>query len=367
MSAPVYFIDNRASAGRRNLDRLARLMRRAGVNEVVARGDLVAIKLSFGELGNLGYVHPAYVRTIVEIVKKAGGRPLLMDSNTLYAGSRSNGHDTLLTALSNGFSFATVGAPLMVVDGLLGHDYREVAIPGSLYSAVKIGSAILEADALISVAHLKGHMISGFGAQIKNLSMGCAPRSGKQMMHSDVKPTVNPERCVGCGRCLRWCPQQAISLEGARAHIETDACIGCGECVTSCMHEAVIISYQSEAGLVQRKMAEFALGAIIDKKGKFLGVSFLNNVTPDCDCASWSDAPLVPDVGVLAGIDPLALDQAGYDLCNAQPGLAASALGKGGVEAADKFAYVHHVDPTVQLAHGESIGLGSRSYQLSRL
>ncbi|NLT34535.1 MAG: DUF362 domain-containing protein [Gaiellales bacterium] len=366
MSAPVHFVDNRASAGRRNLDRLVRLMKRAGLGDVVSRGDLVAIKLSFGELGNLGYIHPAYVRTVVEAVRKVGGRPVVMDSNTLYAGSRSNGHDTLLTALSNGFSYATIGAPLMVVDGLRGHDYREVAVPGSIYQRVKIGSGVLDADALLSLAHFKGHMLSGFGGQIKNLSMGCAPRSGKQMMHSDVRPEVERGRCVGCGRCMEWCPQKAISLQGGVAVIDRDSCIGCGECVTSCMHGAVAVSWEAEAGTVQRKMAEFALGVVHGKRHKFLGVTFINNVTPDCDCAAWSDAALVPDVGIVAGRDPVALDQAGYDLCNAQLGIAASALGRRGVEAADKFAYVHDVDPTVQLQHGEEVGLGSRSYELIR-
>jgi len=132
------------------------------------------------------------------------------------------------------------------------------------------------------------------------------------------------------------------------------------------MHGAVAVSWEAEAGTVQRKMAEFALGVVHGKRHKFLGVTFINNVTPDCDCAAWSDAALVPDVGIVAGRDPVALDQAGYDLCNAQLGIAASALGRRGVEAADKFAYVHDVDPTVQLQHGEEVGLGSRSYELIR-
>jgi uncharacterized Fe-S center protein len=392
VGAQVFFIDNRAGAGRSNLDRLGRLLAKAGLASVVAKGDLVAIKLSFGEKGNLGYIHPVYVRRVVEAVKKLGGRPVLMDSNTLYKGSRSNAHDSLVTALENGFSYATVGAPLLILDGLDSHDYRDVPVPGTLYQTVKIGSGIADAAALISLAHVKGHLASGLGAQIKNLSMGAAPRSGKQMMHSDVHPEVQGDVCIACGRCIKWCPQAAISLESPAAgaasegagassdgagrlgsavrrtaSIDPGLCIGCGECVANCPSGAIGISWESETGLVQRKMAEFALGALAGKRGKFLGVSFALNVTPDCDCFPWSDAALVPDVGILAGTDPVALDQAAYDLVNAQEGLPGTALGRRGRSAKDKFAAVHKgIDPTVQLAHGEAIGLGTRDYDLVR-
>lgn len=396
MSAKVFFIDNRAGTGRTNLDRLGRLLAKAGLASVVAKGDLVAIKLSFGERGNLGYVHPVYVRRVVDAVKKLGGRPVLMDSNTLYKGSRSNAHDSLVTALENGFSYATVGAPLLILDGLDSHDYREVPVAGQIYESVKIGSGIADAAALISLAHVKGHLVSGFGAQIKNLSMGVAPRSGKQMMHSEVHPEVQGDVCIGCGRCVKWCPQEAISLvaaepapggpvpaapvlvapgpaepgpaEGAArkvASIDPRLCVGCGECVATCPSGAIGISWESETGLVQRKMAEFALGALTGKDGKFLGVSFALNITPDCDCYPWSDAAMVPDVGILAGTDPVALDQASYDLVNAQEGLPDTALGRKGRSAPDKFAAVHQgVDPTVQLAHGQAVGLGTREYEL---
>jgi uncharacterized protein len=387
VGSQVWFIDNRAGAGRGNLDRLGRLLGKTGLAAVVARGDLVAIKLSFGERGNLGYIHPVYVRRVVEAVKKLGGRPVLMDSNTLYKGSRSNAHDSLVTALENGFSYATVGAPLLILDGLDSHDYREVEVPGTIYQTVKIGSGIADATALISLAHVKGHLVSGFGAQIKNLSMGAAPRSGKQMMHSDVHPEVQGDVCIACGRCVKCCPQEAITVSPAPrpsvstqleageagvsarriASIDADRCVGCGECVANCPSGAIDISWQSETNLVQRKMAEFALGALSGKEGKFLGVSFALNITPDCDCYPWSDAAIVPDVGILAGTDPVALDQAAYDLVNAQEGLPATALGRKGRAAGDKFAAVHRgVDPTVQLAHGEEIGLGTRSYDLVR-
>jgi len=362
--ADVHFIDTRASAGRPNLVRLRRLLKKAGIRGVVERDDLVAIKLSFGELGNVGFIQPPFVRTVVEEVLRLGGRPVLMDSNTLYAGSRSNAYDSLVTALKNGFSYATVGAPILILDGLVGRDFREVPVPGFIYDRVKIGTGLLDADALISLAHFKGHMLAGFGGQIKNLSMGGAPRSGKQMMHSDVKPQVNEDSCTACGRCAKWCPAQAITVQ-EHAAIDAERCIGCGECTVTCTRRAIEVSWESEAGLVQKKMAEFALGALTGKAGKFLGVSFMMRITPDCDCANWSDAPITPDVGILAGLDAVALDQAAHDLVNRQEGIVASALGKRGVSAPDKFAHIHRLDPTVQLAHGQEIGLGTREYRIA--
>ncbi len=364
MAADVHMIDMRASAGRPNLVRLRRLLKKAGLRGVIERGDLVAVKLSFGELGNVGFIQPPFVRTVVEEVLRLGGRPVLMDSNTLYAGSRSNAYDSLVTALKNGFSYATVGAPVHILDGLVGRDFREVSVPGILYDRVKIGTGLLDADALISLAHFKGHMLAGFGGQIKNLSMGGAPRSGKQMMHSDVKPEVHVDRCAACGRCARWCPAEAISVD-TYAVIDPERCIGCGECTVTCTRDAIEVSWESEAGVVQQKMAEFALGALAGKEGKFLGVSFVMRVTPDCDCANWSDAPIVPDVGILAGTDPVALDQAAYELVNQQEGIASSALGTKGVAAEDKFAHIHKLDPSVQLEHGRAVGLGTRDYRLA--
>ena len=378
----VHLMDNRASSRHKNLDKLGRLLRAAGLRDVVSKGDLVAVKLTFGERGSTGFIHPVYVAKVVEEIKRAGGRPILTDANTLYSGARSNAYDSLTTALRNGFSYATVGAPIVILDGLVGHDYREVAISGTIFERVKIGTAILDADSLVSLAHFKGHMLGGFGGQIKNLGMGCAPRSGKQMMHSDFRPDIHLSLCKGCRMCKTWCPEGAISLVeaasleaagercketiGARlvAQVDLEKCVGCGECVATCPEGAIKVSWDSAAERVQQKMAELALGALEAKRERFLGVSFILNVTPDCDCVPWSDASIVPDVGVAAGRDPVALDQACYELVNAQAGIRTSALGDQGVSTPDKFAFLHKVDPTAQLKHGELIGLGLRSYEL---
>lgn len=371
MTSTLYFTPNRASAKSKTLDRLRRLLEKAGLPERIKHDDLVALKLSFGERGNVGFIHPVYVRTVVEMVKEAGGRPVLMDSNTLYRGFRNNGHDSLVTALQNGFSFATVGAPLVMLDGLRGLEHRPVAIDGEIYDEVKIGSGILDADVVLSLAHFKGHMLSGIGGQIKNLSMGGAPRSGKQMMHSDVLPEVSTGECSGCATCMEWCPEGAISMETAEnergrvAVIDTQVCIGCGECVVTCTTGAIAVRLSGESDRIQKKMAEFALGVVAGRQDRFFGVNFVLNVTPDCDCTPWSDAPLIPDIGIVAGLDPVALDQCSYDLCNKQRGLPGTALGEEGVDAPDKFAAVHGgVDGTIQLEHGRRIGLGVREYEL---
>lgn len=364
----VYHLTPRASSTHKNLARLSDALHRAGLAEVVSEGDLVAVKVSFGERGNVTYVHPGYVRATVDAIRDVGGLPILMDSSTLYGGLRSNAHDHLETALRNGFSYATVNAPIMMLDGIRGRDYREVEIPGSIFSRVQIGTGILDADSIVSLAHFKGHMLTGFGGQIKNLSMGASARIGKLAMHADVLPAVDADKCTVCGTCAGVCPEGAITLEAETAVIDAAVCVGCGECIASCPDRALAIPRGSTGERIQRKMAEFALGALAGRQDRYLGVNFALDVTPDCDCVSWSDTPIVPDAGIVAGSDPVALDQAAYDLCNAQPGLPQSALGADGADAPDKFSYVNDgVDPAVQLEHGEELGLGTRRYRLEAL
>ncbi|GAW91504.1 DUF362 domain-containing protein [Calderihabitans maritimus] len=366
MAAEVYFADMRAKKGSNLLDKVERLFDRAGFAELIAPKDLVALKVHFGERGNTAYIRPTFVRRIVDKVKKKGGKPFLTDANTLYVGSRANAVDHLETAIENGFAYAVVGAPLIIADGLTGKDYIKVPISGKHFKEVKIGSVVYHADAIIGVTHFKGHEATGFGGTIKNIGMGLGSRSGKQMMHSDILPSINPEKCVACGKCIPWCPGEAIEIREKKAVIITDKCMGCGECTVTCPQQAIAINWKTEPDVIQEKMAEYALGVLQDKKNKAGFFSFVMNVTPDCDCFSWSDAPIVPDVGILASRDPVALDQACLDLVNDQIALTNSRLGNKN-DYEDKFRCIHGIDGTLQLTHAEKLGLGSRRYELIKI
>lgn len=371
----VYFISSRANSRERNLTKYRRLLKNLDLGRIIGERDLVAIKTSFGERGNLTYLRPQYVRVIVDEVKRLGGRPFLTDANTLYAGGRQNSCDHVVTAIENGFGYEVTGAPIVISGGLLGFDYRTVPVNGEHFTEAKIAPAALDADAIISVAHFKGHMICGFGGALKNLGMGFGARAGKQMMHSDVHPEVQDATCDGCARCYKWCPEKAISLVAGPADkkhkvawVDDEACIGCGECVATCFTGAIGISWKSDPAIVQQKLAEYAAAALHEKKGKFAAINFIIDVTPDCDCLGWSDNAIVPNIGIAASYDPVAVDAASLDLVNRARGSAMSALDEAGITSDNKFGSVHHgIDPTAQLVHGEKIGLGERAYELISL
>lgn len=371
LASRVFFTDARATGNRSLLAKLDRLLRRAGLDEVAAKGELVAVKLHFGERGNTRHLRPQFVRRVVERLKRRGARPFLTDANTLYRGSRANAVDHLETALENGFAYAAVNAPLIIADGLTGKDYVKVEINQKHFRQVHISSAVYFADVLVALSHFKGHEATGFGGALKNLGMGCGSRSGKQQMHSVVRPRVRAAVCRACKRCLQWCPAAAIRVAEV-AEIDADRCLGCGECVVTCPHGAITINWETEVADLQERIVEYAFGVLKDKPGKAFFVNFVLDVTPDCDCPSWSDVPVVPDVGILASQDPVALDQACYDLVKQQPGLAGTRLddrrgrGQGG-PGDDKFWAIHGVDGTIQLAYAAALGLGSREYELVRI
>jgi len=363
----VYFTDLRANSKENLLDKVDKLFKAAGFAEIIKPKDLVALKIHFGEKGNTAYIRPQFVRRIVDKVKECRGKPFLTDANTLYAGSRSNAVDHLQTAIENGFDFAVVNCPLVIADGLTGKDYINVPIEGGKHlNEVKIGSAAYHANAIIAITHFKGHELTGFGGALKNLGMGLGSRGGKQIMHSDVLPSVTSEKCLACGMCYEWCPAGAIEIEG-HAVINEDICIGCGECTVTCPEGAIKVNWKTTPDIIQEKIAEYTAGVLKNKKGKAGYITFLVNVTPECDCVSYSDVPLVHDIGILASKDPVAIDQACIDLVNKAKVLQTSRIGDT-PDVEDKFRAVHkNVDWSVQLAHGERLGLGSRKYNLIKI
>jgi len=368
MSTQVYFADMRAGHRENLFSKLLRLVDAAGIDAVVSKGDLVAVKVHFGEKGGHAYIRPTFLRRIVDRIKELGGEPFLTDSSTLYPGERKEAVSALRCAIENGFAFAVVGAPLIMSDGLRGHSSRRVQIDGEMLAAVDIGLEILEADGLVCVSHFKCHELTGFGGALKNLGMGCSSRSGKLEQHSNVAPAVAEEKCTGCAICLKACVHGAITVSNRKAKIAADKCVGCGRCITLCEEKAIQVQWNEAPSLVMKKMAEYAKGALSGKDGKTLFVNFITQVSPACDCYGHTDAPIVADIGILAATDPVALDQACADLVNKAVGLQGTALGKGHQAGEDKFRGVYPtIDWEVTLAHAEQIGLGSRSYELISL
>jgi len=368
MKSAVYFADLRATPKQNLLAKVNALLDKVGIANRIKKDALVAVKLHFGEAGNTAYIRPVFIRQIVDRIKALGGRPFLTDANTLYVGSRSNSIDHLTTAIQNGFSYAVVGAPLIIADGLRGGNETAVEVDLNRFKKVYIGSEIVRADAIVSVAHFKGHELSGFGGTIKNLGMGCGSRKGKLAQHSTVCPKVARKKCVGCGDCVAYCAQQAISLSEEKAKIDSKKCVGCGECILVCPNQAIQIQWNQAIPVFMENMVEYTAGVLKGKKDASVFLNFITNVSPACDCYGHSDAPIVPDIGIVASNDPVAIDQASADLVNQTQGREGSALTKNFKPGEDKFRAIYpNVDWEIQLDYAEKTGLGTRNYQLERI
>jgi len=368
MKSNVYFIDLRASAKENLLGKLARLLDTAGLSETIKERDLVAVKLHFGEKGNTAFIRPVFLRKIVKSIKGIGGFPFLTDSNTVYAGTRSDSPNHLTTAIQNGFTYSVVDAPIIIADGLRGKGETAVVINQKNFKKVYIGSDIVEADALLSVAHFKGHELSGFGGTIKNLGMGCASRKGKLAQHSSVAPKVVKKKCIGCGDCITHCSQKALSLKKEKAVLDAKKCIGCGECIIICPNSAIQIQWNQAVPVFLENMVEYTMGVLKNKTDRSLFVNFITHVSPACDCYGHNDAPIVRDIGIVASKDPIAIDQASVDLVNQEQALPESCLEVNTEKGEDKFRGVYpQVDWTLQLDYAESLGLGNRSYNLKKI
>ncbi|VVS93214.1 DUF362 domain-containing protein [Desulfoluna spongiiphila] len=372
MASTVYHIDLRATFQESLPEKIGRLVETAGLDTVCTDRELTAVKIHFGEKGNTAFINPVFVRKIIDKIKETGASPFLTDTNTLYAGTRSDTPSHLTTAVENGFAYSVVGAPVIIADGLRGRSDEEVPVNGKHVETAYVGADIHHADALVVLSHFKGHELSGFGGALKNLGMGCASRRGKLAQHSTVSPKVKRKKCIGCGMCTTHCPVDAITLEATdgkkKASINPETCIGCGDCIIVCPTGAVQIQWNQSVPSFLEIMMEYAKAALAGKEGKTLFVSFITDVSPLCDCIGHSDVPIVPNIGILASTDPVAIDQACVDLVNAQPANPGSCLKTNTAPGEDKFKGLHpHVDWPLQLAHAEELGLGSRDYELVKL
>jgi uncharacterized Fe-S center protein len=328
------------------------LFHKSALGDCITRNDLTAVKMHFGEEGNDTHISPDLVRPVVEEIKKSGGKPFLTDTCVLYKSQRDNAVDHLALAHEHGFTVERTGAPVIIADGLIGHLEKKVTIPGKLFKEVSIASVACETNSLIVLTHVTGHMGAGIGGAIKNLGMGFASRKGKLRQHSVMKPEISSKKCTGCELCVQWCPEDAISMKDHTAVIDSKKCIGCGECLTVCRFDAVRYDWRVSEKELQKSMAEHALGATYSKSGQVGYMSFLMNMTKDCDCIAKGQKPVLPDIGILAGKDPVAMDAASLNII----------LEKTGKTLAE-VSYPR-IDPWIQMKHGEAIGLGKTEYDL---
>lgn len=368
----VYFTDFRTRVGVSLTEKLQRLIKKAGITDIDMDGKFVAIKMHFGELGNLSYLRPNYAKAVADVVKECGGKPFLTDCNTLYPGSRKNALEHLDCANINGFNTITTGCQIIIGDGLRGTD--DITVPvrnGEYCKEAYIGRAVMDADIFISLTHFKGHESTGFGGAIKNIGMGCGSRAGKMQQHNSGKPIVHDDLCRGCRRCAKECGSDAITYENGKAVINQDICKGCGRCIGACVFDAIENQNWNANEILGRKMAEYSQ-AVCDGRQTF-HISLVRDISPNCDCHGENDAPILPDVGIFASFDPVALDQACVDACLHATPMPNSQLSD---NLADPHWHHHHdnfldSNPNVRwketLEHAEKIGLGTREYELIQM
>jgi len=374
MASKVYFTDFRTPYGGLSMpEKLKKLCKKAGIANIDFTNQFVAIKMHFGEPGNISYLRPNYVKAVADLVKELGGKPFITDCNTLYVGRRKHALEHIESAYENGFNPFTTGCHVIIADGLKGADEAYVPVKnGELVKEAKVGRALMDADILISLTHFKGHEMAGFGGTIKNIGMGGGSRAGKMEMHNDGKPAVNQKKCIGCGRCVKICAHGAPSITDKKASIDTNKCLGCGRCLANCPVDAIQTIYDAAPDNLNKRMAEYTQAICQDRP--CFHISLIVDVSPFCDCHAENDAAIIPNIGMLASFDPVALDQACVDLVNATKPFENSVLGEHLAKDPDGckgYDHFHNTSPDshweMALIHGEKIGLGSREYELIKM
>ncbi len=353
MKSNVYFIKVKDGEGVPSLaEKAGKLFDRAGFKNAITKNDMVAVKTSFGEKGNIGYLKPPIIKSIVDKVKDCNGKPFLIETNTLYVGQRSNAIDHLIHAHERGFNYENVGAPVIIGDGLLGENNIQVEIDQKSGKHANVAGIARASNAIVSIAHVTGHLATGMGATLKNIGMGLSSRGGKLVQHSGLLPQIQKERCSACGVCAKWCPVGTINVINKCAVIGPDKCIGCGECLAVCQFGAVKIAWDESTINLQKKVAEHTLAVLQGKEGKSIFFNFLTHITQHCDCMNKPYEPDIADIGIIASRDPVAIEQATTDIIEKH-------IGKDFFK--DSWP---NIDYTVQINYAREIGLGSMDYEL---
>ncbi len=390
MGSQVCFADMHVKPGDSILAKFERLVEKAGIDQIDFKDKFVAVKVHFGEYGNMAFLRHQYAKVLCDCIKARGGKPFLTDCNTLYVGYRNNALNHLDAAFLNGYNPLSTGVHTIIADGLRGTDEREIPVEGGEYvKEAKIGAAVAEADIIVSLTHFKGHVNAGFGGALKNIGMGCGSKKGKMEMHSSGTPRIDAGKCIGCGMCVDHCANDGVHVVDGTAVIDEDHCVGCGFCIAYCPTGAIMTKWDEAKPVMNCKIAEYTK-AVLDGKPAF-HVSLVLDVSPDCDCERHNDVPVIPNVGMFASFDPVALDQACVDAANKQPVIQGSKADPqvkeasvsdhmDGARAIPEQAYSEHAaggdghdvfkmvhpdtDWAAGLDHAEKLGIGTREYEL---
>jgi uncharacterized Fe-S center protein len=335
------------------------------VANVVSAGDSVAVKVHMGEYGGSAYLRPPIVRRVCDLIKEAGGKPFVTDTTTLYPVGRFTASQYLATAAFNGFTEESLGAPVVIADGKLGYDGEWVDIPKRVSNCsldkIKIAREIFDADSMIVLSHLKGHELSGFGGSIKNVAMGCVTKESKAAQHRVNRGVIDLSKCTGCGQCVETCPFKVLSLLEEKVVRDEEKCLNCNNCLYLCPEGVFSLPPQAKERL-QVYLAHAAAGVLSRFHSKVAFINFIQDVTPLCDCATPSGLPVVPDIGILASTDVVAIDKASLDLiAQSKP------VGKfANISSPDILGEINDTDSLVQIRTAQELGLGNMGYQLKK-
>jgi uncharacterized Fe-S center protein len=287
------------------------------VGTIVSEGDSVAVKVHMGEYGGSAYLHPPIVRRVCDLIKEAGGKPFVTDSTTLYPLGRFTANQYLATAARNGFTEESLWAPVVITDGEQGRDGEFVDILRHVSDCsldrIKISRKIFNADSMIVLSHVKGHGLSGFGSSIKNVAMGCVTKESKAAQHRANRALIDISKCTGCGQCVEACPFEALSLVEEKMVRDDGKCIDCSHCLYLCPEGVYSLPPRAKE-MFQVSLAHAAAGVLGRFRSKVAFMNFIQDVTRLCDCVTPSSSPVVPDIGILAPTDVVAVDKASLDL-----------------------------------------------------
>lgn len=333
------------------------------VADVVSAGDSVAVKVHMGEYGGSAYLRPPMVRRVCDLIKEAGAKPFVTDTTALYPARRFTASQYLATAAYNGFTEESVGVPVIIADGEQGYDGEWVDTPKRVSDCsldkIKIAREIFDADSMIVLSHLKGHELSGFGGSIKNVAMGCVTKDSKAAQHRVNRGVIDLSKCTGCGQCIEACAFEALSLLEEKIMRDEEKCRNCNNCLYTCSEGVFSLPPQAKERL-QVYLAHAAAGVLSQFHFKVAFINFVQDVTPLCDCATPSGLPVVPDIGILASTDVVAIDKASLDLiAQSKP------VGKfANIKSPDILGEVNGTDSLVQIKAAQELDLGNMVYEL---